>query len=162
MINRIRRGLHAKRHARGSSLLETLISVTLLALILVSILSGFAQQQASTRKNTDKNAAIILGEARLEELIKFPADQLQAETYVDYVVQGLNKYEVYDENAVPPTKVRQFRRTTTISLDPKGQLAYIRVVVEYGQTSRNRSATDNAGRWVYPYQVGFSTRRMLK
>lgn len=157
-IKHIKHLTHDKVKARGGTLVEALVAAAVLSIVLVSILSGFAGQQASTRKNTDKNTAILMGEARLEELLKFPADQLTTETYVDYILQKGTRYEIYDENAVPPTAFRQFRRTTNIILDPKGQIAYIRVLVEYG--ARGASVTGNT--WTYPYKVGFSTRRMLK
>ena len=60
-----------KKINRGGSLVEALVSVAIISFVVVSILSGFAQQQADTNRNTDKNMAVMLAEMRMEEMLKF-------------------------------------------------------------------------------------------
>ena len=142
---------------KGGSLVEALISVAIISFVVVSILSGFAQQQADTSRNTDKNMAVMLAEMRMEELLKFPSDRLNIETFVDYVVPKHNGFIVYGENDAPPTELRQFRRTVEIvKLDALQQLATITVTVDYG--SRKGSSSE----LIYPYSVQLATRRSLK
>jgi Tfp pilus assembly protein PilV len=133
---------------KGSTLVEALISVAIIAFVMVSILSAFSQQQLNTRNNADKNSAIILAEERMEELLKFPSGQLAEETYQDYIVFKDNKFKYYDTD---PKMPNQFRRTTTISKDLMQQLATIQVMVEFGKRDNPR-----------PPKVVISTKRGLK
>lgn len=133
---------------KGSTLVEALISTAILAFVIVTILGAFSQQQMATRKNADKNAAILLAEQRMEELLKFRSEQLTEEMYRDYAVYRSDKFQYFDSD---PNKKNQFRRTTTISMDLLQQVATIRVEVEYGMKDGG-----------YPFRVVLSTRRGSK
>jgi Tfp pilus assembly protein PilV len=146
-----------KKINKGSSLVEALISMAIISFVIVSILSGFSQQQADTSRNTDKNMAIMLAEMRMEELLKFPSGQLKEETFVDYVVLKSNGFRVYGEKDSVPNELRQFRRTTEITReDLLQQLATIRVTVDY--SARKGPGTD----MIYPFRVELISRRSLK
>jgi type II secretory pathway pseudopilin PulG len=146
-----------KKINKGGSLVEALVSIAIISFVIVSILSGFAQQQADTNRNTDKNMAVMLAEERMEELIKFPSERLLIETFVDYVVPKANGVEVYGEGDSVPSQLRQFRRTVTITKDDVlQQLATIRVTVEYGATRGNSTEM------YYPYRIELTSRRSLK
>lgn len=147
-----------KKINKGSSLVEALISMAIISFVIVSILSGFAQQQADTSRNTDKNMAVMLAEMRMEELLKFPSDQLVEKTYVDYIVLKSYGFKVYDgEKYLDPKELRQLRRTTEIVReDLLQQLATIRVTVEYG--ARKGAGSD----MIYPFRVELNSRRSLK
>ncbi len=146
-----------KKINKGSSLVEALVSIAIIAFVVVSILSGFSQQQADTRRNTDKNTAVMLAEMKLEELLKFPSDRLSVESFVDYVVIKPDGFEVIPEGKTPPRKLRQFRRTVNIEkTDIMQQLATITVTVDYG------AAKGSSSSMLYPYSVQLSTRRSLK
>jgi type II secretory pathway pseudopilin PulG len=146
-----------KKINKGGSLVEALISIAIVSFVIVSILSGFAQQQADTSRNTDKNMAIMMAEMRMEELMKFPSGQLSDEEFVDYIVLKPYGYVVYGEDRAIPNELRQFRRTALITLIlPLRQLAEITVTVDYG-------ATRGAGSQMsYPYSVQLTSRRSLK
>ncbi|UCH92430.1 MAG: prepilin-type N-terminal cleavage/methylation domain-containing protein [Candidatus Aminicenantes bacterium] len=145
-----------KNNNKGGTLVEALISMAILSFVFVSILSGFSFQQMDTKRNTDKNMAIMLAEMRMEELMKFPSTQLIEETFVDYFVPKPNGYEYYGEDAAIPNELKQFRRTATITReDILQQLATIRVLVEYG-------AMKGKGGLIYPYRIELTTRRSLK
>jgi Tfp pilus assembly protein PilV len=142
---------------KGGSLVEALISIAIISFVVVSILSGFAQQQADTSRNTDYNMAVMLAEMRMEELLKFPSGQLIQETFVDYIVLKSNGFEVFDETKPVPNELRQFRRTAAITReDLLQQLATIRVTVEY--SARKGAGTD----MIYPFRVELTSRRSLK
>lgn len=144
---------------KGGTLVEALISVAIISFVIVSILSGFSQQQADTNRNTDKSMAVMLAEMRMEELLKFPSGQLSQETFVDYVVLKSNGFRVYGENDSVPNELRQFRRTARIEVqDTLGQLATITVTVEYGAMRKNEGSSV----LIYPYSVQFTSRRSLK
>jgi Tfp pilus assembly protein PilV len=144
---------------KGGSLVEALISIAIISFVIVSILSGFAQQQADTSRNTDYNMAVMLAEMRMEELLKFPSGQLAQVTFVDYIVLKSNGFKVYGETDEVPNELRQFRRTTTITReDLLQQLATIRVTVEY--SARKKSVKDNT--LIYPFRVELTSRRSLK
>lgn len=146
-----------KKINKGGSLVEALISIAIISFVIVSILSGFTQQQANTSRNTDYNMAVMLAEMRMEELLKFPSGQLAQETFVDYIVLKPNGFEVYDETKPVPSELRQFRRTAAITReDLLQQLATIRVTVEY-------SAREGTGtHMIYPFRVELTSRRSLK
>lgn len=145
-----------KKKDRGGTLVEALISIAIISFVIVSILSGFAQQQSDTKRNTDKNMAIMLAEMRMEELLKFPSDRLVEEAFVDYIVLAHDGYTVYGEGDSIPAEPKQIRRTTTITKeDVMGQIATIRVVVDYG-------AVIDGSDVKYPYSIQFTTRRSLK
>ena len=150
-----------KKINKGSSLVEALISVAIISYVVVSILSGFAQQQADTNRNTDKNMAVMLAEMRMEELMKFPSGQLVHETFVDYVVLKPTGFVVYGEGDDIPNELRQFRRTADINRDDDvqdtlDQLVTITVTVEY--SARKGTGTE----MIYPYNVQLISRRSLK
>lgn len=146
-----------KKINKGGSLVEALISIAIISFVIVSILSGFAQQQADTSRNTDKNMAVMLAEERMEELLKFPSERLLIETFVDYIVPRSNGFDVYGEGDSIPSQLRQFRRTVTITKeDLLQQLATIRVTVEYGATRGSGSEM------YYPFRIELTSRRSLK
>jgi len=144
---------------RGGTLVEALISLAIISFVIVSILSGFSQQQTDTSRNTDRNMAVMLAEMRMEELMKFPSGQLVQETFVDYVVLKPNGFVVYGEGVQAPKEVRQFRRTAAITReDLLQQLATIRVTVDYGAMKKKKGSSD----LIYPYSVQLTSRRSLK
>ena len=148
-----------KKINKGGSLVEALISVAIISFVVVSILSGFAQQQADTSRNTEKNMAIMLAEMRMEELLKFHSDRLLEETFVDYIVPKPNGYKVYGEGDTIPNELKQFRRTALIEkLDVLMQVATITVTVEYG--ARKKSVAGSI--LIYPYSVQLVSGRSLK
>jgi type II secretory pathway pseudopilin PulG len=148
-----------KKINKGSSLVEALISIAIISFVVVSILSGFSQQQADTKRNTDKNMAVMLAEMKMEELLKFPSDRLAIESFVDYVVLKPNGFEVIPEGSTAPTELRQFRRTVNIEkTDVMQQLATITVTVDFGATR----GTGTGSGMLYPYSVQLTTRRSLK
>jgi hypothetical protein len=144
---------------KGGTLVEALISIAIISFVIVSILSGFSQQQADTNRNTDRNMAVMLAEMRMEELLKFPSGQLVQETFVDYVVLKPNGFVVYGEGVQAPKELRQFRRTAAITReDLLQQLATIRVTVDYGAMRKKIGSSD----LIYPYSVQLTSRRSLK
>jgi type II secretory pathway pseudopilin PulG len=148
-----------KRINKGSSLVEALISIALISFVIVSILSGFAQQQHNTSRTTDKNTAVMLAEMRMEEFMKFPSGQLDAKTYVDYIVPKPNGFKIYGENDPIPSQLRQFKREAEIKIeDIMGQLATITVTVEYGAVKQSVSSNT----LIYPFRITLTSRRSLK
>lgn len=147
-----------KKINKGASLVEALISVAIISFVVVTILSGFAQQQANTNSNTDKNMAVMLAEMRMEELMKFPSGQLVDETFVDYIVLKPKGFVVYGEGDDIPNELRQFRRTADINTNDGAlnQLATITVTVDY--SARKGTGTD----MIYPFSVELVSRRSLK
>jgi competence protein ComGC len=149
---------------KGGTLVEALISVAIISFVIVSILSGFSQQQADTSRNTDKNMAVMLAEMRMEELLKFPSTQLKKETFVDYIVLKPNGFKVYGEKDTIPNELRQFKREAIISevpdktVDPLSQMVQITVTVSYG-AMREKIGSSTL---MYPYSVQLSSRRSLK
>ncbi len=146
----------------GSSLVEALISMAVLAFVIVSILGGFTQQQISARNMSARGVAMQLAEMRMEELLKFPSVQLQAETYIDYIIPGKTGFEEVPADSADmiagkhtrsgdPQSQKQFRRTTEITLDLLGQIAMIRVRVDFPLTDTS-----------YPFKVELKTRRGIK
>lgn len=134
---------------KGTTLVEALIAIAIVSFVVVSILGGISHQQMSSRNISGKNTAILLGEMRMEQLMKFPSGQLAIETYTDYIVRKANGFEIFDTN---PNKSNQFKRTTDIKKDLVAQVATIEVLVEYG-----RKAGD-----VYPYKIKLISRRGAK
>ncbi|MCP5049941.1 MAG: type II secretion system protein [bacterium] len=143
-MKRLKRDANA---ARGATLVEALISVGIMSFVIVSILSGFSQQQMTTRNTAAKNMAVRLGEMRMEEVLKFSGEQLQANagTIIDYVMVKPNSYEVV---AVNPNEQKQYRRTININMDFMGDLATIIVTVDYPMTGTS-----------YPFQLVIKSRR---
>jgi len=128
---------------KGSTLMEILLSIALVAFVLVAVLTGFTQQQVSTQKNFSKNLAVTLAEDVLEQTIKFPAAQILPGTTVEYIVPTGGTYTVHDSEPSHPDRLR---RTTTITA--AGNLVDVSVRVDYGYT-----------RGQYPFSVTLSTRR---
>ncbi len=140
-----------KNNIKGTSLVESLISIALISYVVVNILGGISNQQMAMKKTGDKNAAIMAAEMRLEEISKFPANQLSIETYTDYVLYKNNGFEVYQSDQYQP---KQFRRTTIITKNLTQQIATIHVRVEYGAVMEGSVLT-------YPFKTELSTRRTL-
>lgn len=128
---------------KGSTLMEILLSIALVAFVLVAVLTGFTQQQVSTQKNFSKNLAVTLAEDVLENTIKFPASQLIPGTTVEYIVPTGGTYAI---STAEPDHPDRMRRTTTIAA--AGNLMEVTVRVEYGYS-----------RGQYPFSVTLSTRR---
>ncbi|MCK4763933.1 MAG: type II secretion system protein [Candidatus Aminicenantes bacterium] len=144
-------GFDRNKDKAGFSLIEVLFSIAILSFVIVSILSAFAQRMQTDRNTGFKNVAIILAEAKLEEYIKFPSTQISMAfpaTAVDYIVyKGGKRPEILQSD---PGLNKQFRRTAQVTQD--GNLARIRVVVEYGYVARDSH---------YPFRVVLSSQRGL-
>jgi type II secretory pathway pseudopilin PulG len=137
---------------KGASLVEALLSVAILSFVIVSILSGFSQQQMTTRNTAARNVAVRLAEMKMEEILKFPTPQLTEETFRDYVIAKGNGFEVFDEaTAGDPNEQKQYRRTCEVDIDMLGQIATISVTVDYPLTGT-----------VYPSRVQLRTKRGVK
>lgn len=151
--NMLRKG---QRHQlqKGTSLIELMIAMAILAFVLVSVLTAFSQVQVNSLNILDKNAALMIAETRLEELSKFPANHLFTSVTVDYAYFKANGFYYLTANKELP---RQFRRTVTITKDLLQQTATITVLVEYGY--QRKSSTDKT--MVYPFRLQLSTRRTL-
>lgn len=153
MNKQLKKQTKKNKYNKGATLVEALIAAAIVGFVVVSILSGVGQHQVTSRNNGDRNVAVTLAELRMEELMKFPVSQMVEESWTDIVIAKDNGYEVFDEAADPGVE-RQFRRTTTISMDLLQKLATVRVVVEYG------SYYDAQGSVLkYPVQVEFTSRR---
>lgn len=127
----------------GFTLVEALISITIISFVIISILNGFTYQQLNTKNTSSKNIAVSLAEVKLEELLKFPGSQLSDSTTIDYIVQEGNSLQVYTSD---PGKEKQLRRTTLIA--SVGNLKSFRVTVEYGKSGN-----------IYPFSINLSTQR---
>jgi len=138
-------GPKGKKSNKGSSLVEALISVAILSYVVVSILSGFSQQQMTTRITSQRNIATGLAEQQLERMLKFNAQQLNGISTTDYVVQKSNGFS---EFVGDPKIVGQYRRTTTVSYDSLNKLAKIVVLIEYPYTNKS-----------YPFKTTLMTSR---
>jgi Tfp pilus assembly protein PilV len=153
-----------KKINKGGTLIEALISIGLISFVIVTILNGFAQQQVNTSGNTDKNMAVMLAEMRMEELMKFPADQLVQVSTVDYVVLRPNGYEVYGPDDSVPSELRQFKREAKIEpvddavVDPLSQMVEITVTVDFGAVRKKKGYSELK----YPFRVELSSRRSVK
>jgi Tfp pilus assembly protein PilV len=146
---------------KGTTLVETLISMAILSYVIVTILSGFSQKQLSTQNTGDKNAAVFLAETKVEELLKFPANQLATENLTDYIVFRGEGFKVYKPTDTIPNEVRQFKRTWAVTRDLLGQMATIRVQVDYGANYITQ-ADRNSGTLIYPFSIVLSTRRAVQ
>lgn len=144
------------KHIRGASLIEALIATAIVAFVVVSILSGVTQTQVTSKNTGDRNIAVMLAELRIEELLKFPSNQLAEERWTDIIVVKDNGFELFDIGSDPGVE-RQMRRTTDISKDLLQQVAFIEVTVEYGSYYEATGSTLK-----YPASVVFSTRRALR
>ena len=134
------------KNNKGFSLIEALIATAVLAFLVLSILSGFSSQIYSNKKNRGKTMAVTLAEERVEQLIKYNAEQIATLGLV-----GTDTVDTF-ENAVfvkGHPEYLQFRRTTNIVQDPtNAEMVNIRVTVEYGKKG-NR----------YPFRIVLRTRR---
>ena len=131
------------KNNKGFSLIEALIATAVLAFLVLSILSGFSSQIYSNKKNRGKTMAVTLAEERVEQLLKYNAEQITTLGLV-----GTSTVDTF-ENAVfvkGHPEYLQFRRTTEIAQD--GAMVNIRVTVEYGKKG-NR----------YPFRIVLRTRR---
>jgi prepilin-type N-terminal cleavage/methylation domain-containing protein len=133
---------------KGFSLVEALISMAILSFVIVNILGGFSFQQMSSRKDAEKNMAILLADMRMQDLDKFYSNQLTPGVTTEFIVHKGKNFQVYSE-ADNPHDQDQFRRTTIIApVDLLGNVMIIRVMVEYGLKNDQ-----------YPFRVVLSTRR---
>lgn len=137
-----------KVNNKGFSLVEACVSTLILSLIIVNILSGFSYQQLSSRKDKEKNLAIVLTDMRMQEMVKYNAEQLinMPQVTTEFIVHKGTNYKIYAE-ADNPNDPDQMRRTTIIEPgDMLGDSVWIRVMVEFG-------LKDNE----YPFRVALST-----
>lgn len=139
-----------KVNNNGFSLVEALIAMAILSFVIVNILSGFSYQQLSSRKDKEKNLAIVLTDMRMQEMSKYASEQLINMTRVttEFIVHKGVECKIYAE-ADNPQDPNQMRRTTIIeSADVLGDSVFIRVMVEYGLKNNE-----------YPFRVVLSTRK---
>jgi hypothetical protein len=146
------------RMQKGSSLVEALVSIAIIAYIVVTILSGISQKKLISQNTGDKNAAVYLAESRLEDLIKFSCDQLVEGNQVEYIIFKGYGFQVFTEAQGDPGALRQFRRTIDIQKDLVGRMATLRVTVEYGATPEKQGSNT----LIYPYRIELSTRRTVQ
>lgn len=66
------KAFHFKRGEKGFTLIEVLLSVTLLAIVLMTFFSFFVQGGKMTAANADKLAAVHLAHKYLEEYVNLP------------------------------------------------------------------------------------------
>jgi len=144
------------KNNKGSTLIEALIAAAIIGFVVVSILAAISQQQTTTQNTMDKNTAVMLTQLRLEEMMKFSAQQLAEETFIDWIIVKNYGFEVYTAAQGNPNQERQFQRTTEITLDLLQKLATIRVTVEYGSYFKLASNV-----LVYPTRVVLTTRRSV-
>jgi prepilin-type N-terminal cleavage/methylation domain-containing protein len=143
---------------KGFTLVEALVGMGIIAVVMVGILSTFSQQQMASRKNSEKNTAVILAEMKMEELMKFSAVRLKEwldeddsrKNVVDYIIHKDNKFKSFDAD---PNEPKQYRRTTRVWIDFVTDIANIHITVEYGRTKLGLD------KLVYPFQINLSTRR---
>ncbi len=117
------------KRTNGFTLVEALLAMAIVLFVVVSILTGFTQQMVTNRYASNKNVAVSLAEARLEEYLKFPASHMPAGA-VDYVVEEGRNLVVY---ASDPGKDDQYRRTVTVTPNAFGTMDVVNVTVEYGK-----------------------------
>ncbi len=116
---------------KGATLVEALISVAIMSFVVIGILSGFSQQQMSTRSTYQKNIAVLIAEKQMEEIFKYPSGNLKKESFTQFVVHHKNTFEFLSSDPGIPG---QYRVTTDIILDPMEQMATITVSVEFPLT----------------------------
>jgi len=151
-LNKQQKIIKQDERSRGISLIEALISMAILSIVIVSLLSGFAQNQMITQRSGHRNAAIMLAESQMENLLKFSSTQLATENFVEYVIVKNNRFEF---TQIDPKAKNQFRRTTKITKDLMQQVATIQVIVDYG-------AAGDPAKLHYPFNVELITRRTIK
>ncbi len=150
----------SKRSAKGFSVIEAIVGVTILAFVLMTIISALIHQRTSTKKTSSKNIAITLADMKLQEMMQYSAEQLeifvQEPTHlnrvVEYITYSNGQYVVADELQ---NDQNSFRRSTWVELDLLGELATIQVVVDYGPLRRDSKGTLSD----WPFKVGLSTKR---
>ena len=143
---------------KGFTLIEALVGMAIIAVVMVGILSTFSQQQILSRKNSEKNTAVILAEMKMEELLKFSSVRLREwldeditrENVADYITHKDGTFQFYDED---PGELKQYRRTTKVGTDLVTDIANIHITVEYGLTKIGLDS------FVYPFHITLSTRR---
>jgi type II secretory pathway pseudopilin PulG len=145
------------RNKNGCTLVESLVSMAILSFVVASILSVFTHQMFTNRRTGNRNIAITLAEAKIEEFLKFPSSQIPLEFPASVIVPpGDVDYIFYSGNRTPvvstvdPQENNQFRRTVEVVMN--GNLCGIRVVVDFGYIIK-----DN----FYPFRLVLSTQRGL-
>lgn len=139
------------KNKKGFTLIEVLVSIGIISFVIISILNAFAHRIHTDSNTSHRNIAISLTEAKLEEYLKFPSNQLTLTfptNAVDYIVYSGNKYPKITTD--DPGANKQFRRTAQYEMN--GTLARITVVVEYGYVAKNDH---------YPFRVSLTTQRGL-
>lgn len=121
---------------KGFSLIEAMMGVMILGFVMVGILGTFSHQKVISQKTSAKNSAVVLAEMKLEELMKYSSTQLAGEAaktqpVMDYIVSNKGTFEFFADGAQPDDP-GLFKRSVFVELDIMGQLASLRVMVEYG------------------------------
>lgn len=136
-----------------------MVCVAILGFVIVTILGTFSHQQMVTRKLNDKNAAVRMADAKLQELLKFNPLQLRAYA-IGLPNRGVDEEYLYEEKGTfivskgNPMNPNQFRRIVLVEPDIVGQIATISVMVQYkldGEPETNR----------YAFRVMVSARRTI-
>jgi len=94
--------------------------------ITIAILGAFTQVQVNTRYVGDKTLALVLAEAKMEEMMKYPGSIIALGTTTDYAVKTSNSFTV---QTTDPGVVNQFRRTVDVTAS--GSLKNVLVTVQY-------------------------------
>jgi type II secretory pathway pseudopilin PulG len=136
--------LEKLKKCEGFTLIETLLALGIMGFLVMTILSGFTQQQLMNKNTSSKNIAISLAESKLEELMKFPASYLTIGASTDYVVVKQNSFQ---SHLTEQDAANEFKRTWDINLE--GTLMEIKITVEYG-TKKGGS---------YPFKITLTTQR---
>lgn len=116
------------KNEKGFTIIEVLTSLGILAFVIVSILSGFSYRMLSDKNSGNKNIAVVLAEAKLEEYMKFPADKMP-QNRVEYI--RFNGGTPIPPSLSDPRSPGQFRRTVQVT-SAGANLMQISVTVQYG------------------------------
>ena len=136
---------------KGTTIVELLVSLAIMSIVIVSILTGFSQQQVSERVNNYKSAALMLAELRMDEFMKYSSSQMSTPTTItDYILLKKGAFQEFASDE-EPNQLNQFRRVVTITPSDSGGMTTIGVVVEYGAMKNKGDSS-----WKYPFQVEFS------
>ncbi len=116
---------------KGFSLIESLIAVSVLAIIISGILIAFTSQINFNRLSKSRSIAIALAEDKIEELLSLSTDEFLSQWPAGTVIsedvnqiKRFSKFPIYGD----------FRRTTSVSVSPINPNLYlIRITVEYGK-----------------------------
>lgn len=141
---------------KGSMLVEALVSVVVISFVMISVFGVMTDQQVRNKQSGDKNIALFLAEQRMEEILKFPVEQMEDKAFTDYIyVNARTKKIIYDASGTSLNEAKQFRRTSNVLIDPFDGLATVEVRVEYGPRGEEFSRPESE----YAYEVFLHARR---